>query len=244
MLVSEVSSMYLRVRRSEGYSPATIRQYEYQLNRFSGWCGPRQIENITLHDLREFVANLDHLKAQSLGHVVRVLRGFFRWLLEEDLLTRNPALKLREPKVPKAVPKALTFEEMELLRDACSTPLEHALVEFLFATGCRIGEVRGIDQDHIVWERRAILVLGKGQKEREVYFGARCSLWLRRYLATRVDTEPALFATSTPVRRMSTWYMRTIVKAIAGRCGLTRKVSPHDSGLPEDPPDQLDGRYD
>jgi len=118
------------------------------------------------------VADQDHLKAQSLGHVVRVLRGFFRWLLEEELISKNPAVKLKEPKTPKAVPKALTFNELELIRDSCQTPLEHALVEFLFATGCRIGEVYGVDRDQIEWDRRAILVLGKGQKEREVYFGA------------------------------------------------------------------------
>ena len=180
-----------------------------------------------ISDLRAFVADQDHLKAQSLGHVVRVLRGFFRWLLEEEMISKNPAVKLKEPKIPKAVPKALTFDELELLRDSCQTPLEHALVEFLFATGCRIGEVRGVDRDQIEWDRRAVLVLGKGQKEREVYFGARCSLWLRRYLSTRSDGEPALFVTSQPVRRMSTWYMRTIVKRVAGRCGLSRKVSPH-----------------
>lgn len=106
-------------------------------------------------------------------------------------------------------------------------PLGHALLEFLFATGCRISEVWGINRDQIVWDRRSVLVCGKGQKEREVYFGARCTLWLRRYLLTRPDAEPALFATSSPVRRMSTWYMRAIVKAVANRCGLARKVSPH-----------------
>jgi integrase/recombinase XerD len=227
MLVTQAVSTYLRARRAEGYSPATLRQYAYQLRRFAAWVGQRDIEDLKLNDLREFIAGHDHLKAQSLGHVVRVLRGFFRWLCEDEVIDKNPALKLKEPKKPKAIPKALTFEELELLRDSCHTPLEHALVEFLFATGCRIGEVRGIDRDQIEWERKAALVLGKGQKEREVYFGARCNLWLRRYLATRSDEEPALFATSKPVRRMSTWYIRSIIKRVADRCGLSRKVSPH-----------------
>lgn len=173
------------------------------------------------------MAGFDKLKAQSLGHVVRILRGFFRWLFEEEIISRNPALKLKEPKAPKAIPKALNFEELELLRDACRSPVEHALLEFLFATGCRISEAQGIDRSQIEWDRKCVLVLGKGQKEREVYFGARCALWLRRYLATRSDHETALFATSSPVRRMSTWYLRTIVKGVAGRCGLAKKVSPH-----------------
>ena len=66
--------------------------------------------------------------------MVRILRGFFRWLFEEELIPRNPALKLKEPKAPKAIPKALNFEELELLRDACRIPVEHALLEFLFST--------------------------------------------------------------------------------------------------------------
>jgi integrase/recombinase XerD len=131
-------------------------------------------------------------------------------LFEEEVITKNPALKLKEPKAPKSVPKVLTFEEMELLRDACKTPLEHALPEFLFATGCRIGEVWRVDKDQIQWDRKSVLVCGKGQKEREVYFGARCTLWLHRYLSTRSDAEPALFSVASPARRMSTWYMRSI----------------------------------
>lgn len=138
MLVSEASSTYIRARRAEGYSPATLRQYNYQLHRFAIWSNPRQVEEVRLNDLRDFVADQGHLKAQSLGHVVRVIRGFFRWLCEEELISKNPAVKLKEPKMPKAVPKALTFEELELLRDSCLSPLEHALIEFLFATGCRI----------------------------------------------------------------------------------------------------------
>jgi len=162
--IKDAVAAYLRARRAEGYSPATLRQYAYQLGRYSNRLGDRQVEAITLQELRDFVAS--HLKAQSLGHVVRTLRGFFRWLFEEEIIGRNPSVKLKEPKVPKAVPKALTFEELELLRDSCSTPLEHAIIEFLFAT-------------------------------------------------------------SVHARRMSTWHMRSIVKAVAMRCGLSKKVTPH-----------------
>lgn|GEM_PF-3035954 len=132
MLVMEAISVYVRTRRSEGYSPATPRQFSYQLNRFGLWFGPRPVDEVSLQVLRDFVAGFDNLKAQSLGHVVRILRGFFRWLFEEELIPRNPALKLKEPKAPKAIPKALNFEELELLRDASRIALEHALLEFLF----------------------------------------------------------------------------------------------------------------
>jgi len=143
LLITEAISVYVRTRRSEGYSPATLRQFSYQLNRFALWCGPRSVKEVSLQDLRDFASGFGQLKAQSLGHVVLILRGFFRWLFEEELIPKNPALKLKEPKAPKSVPKALTYEEMELLRDACKTPLEHALLEFLFATGCRTAKCGG-----------------------------------------------------------------------------------------------------
>lgn len=101
---------------------------------------------------------------------------FFKWLHEEETLLRNPAVKLKEPRLPHRIPKALSIEEVELLRDACESLLEHALIEFFFATGCRVGEIHGLNQDKLDWTRRSAVVLGKGNKEREVYFGAKAAL--------------------------------------------------------------------
>src|SRR5690606_25484734 len=146
----------------------------------------------TLEQLRGYLSVCGHLKASSMGYRVRALRAFFRWAHEEDIILKNPSLKLKEPKQAQRVPKHLTIEDVELLRDACQGPLEHALVEMLFATGCRVGELHQIDRNHIDWQRRAIVVLGKGNKEREVYFGARAAIWLKRYLESRTDNNAAL----------------------------------------------------
>ena len=169
----------------------------------------------------------EHLKASSLGHKIRAIKSLFNWLLEEELLSRNPTLKLSEPKSGKRIPKALTIDELELLRDACESSLEHALIEFSFATGCRVAEIQGLNRQDVDWQRGAVMVLGKGDKEREVYFGAKCRIWLQRYLHDRSDAEKALFVTERRPHRMSIHEIQYIFKRVAARCELEDKVSPH-----------------
>ena len=132
--------------------------------------------------------------------------------------------------------RALPIEEVELLRDACESLLEHALIEFFFATGCRVGEVHELNHNKLDWTRRSAIVLDKGNKEREVYFGAKAALWLRRYLNSRGDSSPALFVTdrcraqedgSLSRQRLSISQMQRIFKRVASGCGLATRVTPH-----------------
>ena len=114
--------------------------------------------------------------------------------------------------------------------------LEHALVEFFFATGCRVGEIYRLDRTALDWVRRSAIVMGKGSKEREVYFGAKAALWLKRYLEKRADVCPALFVTerrrkqddgTLQHQRLSTSQTQRIFKRVATRCGLEKRVTPH-----------------
>ena len=117
---------------------------------------------------------------------------------------------------------------MELLRDSCKTDLEHALIEFLFATGCRVGELYRLNKSDINFERHSAIVDGKGRKQREVYFGARASIWLKRYFDSRKDEETALFATiNKPYKRMAIYQIQRHLKKVAERCNLEHKVHPH-----------------
>ena len=228
MRLTEEAAAYLSVKETEGYSPYTIRAYRLQIHLLARDIGDIEAGDVTLQMLRGHMAKHTHLKPASIGHKVRAFRSFFRWLAEEERIAKNPTLRLREPKLPPRIPKALTLDEVETLRDACSSPFEHALVEFFFASGCRIGEVHRIDRRVIDTDRRAVMVLGKGGKEREVYYGARCAIWLRRYLATRHDDDAALFVTErNPHRRVSIHQVQYVFKRIAKRCGLEARVTPH-----------------
>ena len=230
-------SVYLRARKLDGYSDKTLYSYRLHLKRLMlDVGGETTVAEIGLEHLRAHLTSLTHLQTSSLANKVRALKAFFKWLYEEEILERNPALKLREPRLPARIPKALSVEEVELLRDACESLLEHALVEFFFATGCRVSEIHQLDRIDLDWPRRSAVVLGKGNKEREVYFGAKAALWLRRYLDSRSDDCLALFVTKRRRRqedgtlqhqRLSTSQMQRIFKQVAERCGLEEKVTPH-----------------
>ena len=81
--------------------------------------------------------------------------------------------------------------------------MEKAIFEFMFSTGCRIGEIVSLEKNSINWSERSAIVLGKGEKEREVYFNIRCDIWLTRYLECREDKDPAIFVTERHPHKMS-----------------------------------------
>ena len=228
---------YLKARKLDDYSDKTLYSYRLHLNRLIADLGDATpISAVKLEHLRTHLTSLTHLQTSSLASKVRALKAFFKWLYEEEILERNPALKVREPRLPARIPKALSVEEVELLRDACESLLEHALVEFFFATGCRVSEIHQLNRIDLDWPRRSVVVLGKGNKEREVYFGAKAALWLKRYLDSRADSSLALFVTKRRRRqpcgalehqRLSTSQMQRIFKRVAERCGLEEKVTPH-----------------
>lgn len=127
----------------------------------------------------------------------------------------------------KRIPKFLTEREIEHLREAYFSSMEKALFEFMFSTGCRIGEIVTLNKNCINWTDRSAIVTGKGDKEREVYFNIRCEIWLKRYLDERSDKESAIFVTERFPHRMSIAQMRYIIKRISSRAGINKNIHPH-----------------
>ncbi|MDH5164445.1 tyrosine-type recombinase/integrase, partial [Heyndrickxia oleronia] len=134
---------------------------------------------------------------------------------------------IKEPKMDTRIPKFLTEEEIELLREACHSSFEKALFEFMYSTGCRIGEVVRLNKKDINFKDQSVIVFGKGNKEREVYFNTRCSIRLRRYLDERSDMDEALFITERSPHRMSIAQTRYVIKRISKRAGINKSIHPH-----------------
>ncbi|MCI3922477.1 tyrosine-type recombinase/integrase [Paenibacillus sp. TRM 82003] len=228
MLLSEAWTGYESDKRIEGYSGYTLAAYKIQSNLLIRHFGDVEIQSITLADLKAYLAkDAKRLKPSSLGHRVRFIKSLYKWAMDEGICFPNPASKLREPKQGSRIPKALNEEDIELLRESCKSSLEHALVELLYTTGCRIGEIYLLNRNSINWESRSIIVRGKGNKEREVYFTIKCAIWLKKYLKERRDNDTALIVTERSPRRMSIPHMRYIIKRIAKRTGSDVNVYPH-----------------
>ena len=228
MRLSDAARIFLQARSLDS-SPKTVESYALQYRLLQDALGDPVLAEITTPQLRQYLADAQsHLKASSLNNRIKALRSLWKWLVEEEYTDVNPMARIKEAKVPPPVPKALTSEEIELLRDACRTPREHALIELFFATGARLNELSHMNRTDIDWQNRAVRVMGKGRKERECYFGHKAALWLQRYLAQRTDEDPALFVTlRQPHRRMANHTLYGEVKRIARRIGLDYKVSPH-----------------
>ena len=228
MLLSKAWETYESDKRIEGFSPQTLKAYQLQLNLLIRHFGDVEIDLLTTERLKDYLSKSSKsLKPSSLAHRVRSMKSLFRWSHEEGYINKNPAAKIKEPKVGKRIPKFLTDREIELLREACFTPMEKALFEFMFSTGCRIGEIVKLDKNNINWGNHSAIVRGKGDKEREVYFNIRCDIWLKRYIDSRKDFDPAIFVTERNPHRMSIAQMRYIIKRISTRAGINKEIHPH-----------------
>ena len=228
MLLSKAWQLYEADKKLLGYSPHTLTAYQIQANLLIRELGDVEIGDVSYVNLKEYLIKQEHLKPASIGHRIKFIRSLFRYLHEEGFIDRNVAAKLREPKQGKRIPKFLNDEEIELLRDSCDSLLEKALTEFFFSTGCRIGEVFGLNRRDINWDDRSASVIGKGDKQREVYFTIKCKIWLDKYIKSRTDDHEALFVTiRKPIRRMSIARIREVVKAIAQHSEVTTNVYPH-----------------
>jgi len=191
--------------------------------------GDIKISEFTTEKLKQYlVESGGHLKPSSLGHRIRFIKSLFKWTHEEGYILKNPSAKLKEPKLGQRIPKFLSKHEIELLREGCHTPMENALFEFFYSTGCRIGEVATLNRDDINFIGNSVIVHGKGDKEREVYFNIRCSIWLKRYLEERDDDMLCLFVTERkPKRRMSVDSLRYVIKRISNRSVISKAIHPH-----------------
>lgn len=228
MLLSEAWQIYSADKQIEGFSPATLKGYKVQHNLLLRHFGDIDIRTITLPDLKTYLIEKGgHLKPSSLGMRIRFIRAFFRWVTDEGYCDSNPARKLKEPKLGQRVPKALSEEDTVMLQEGCKMPLEHALINFIYSTGCRIGEVHRLNRNAINWDNRSCIVLGKGNKEREVYFSIKAAIWLKKYLNSRKDNDVALFVTERKPHRMSIAQIRYVVKRVAKRSEVEANVYPH-----------------
>ncbi|MGO5074337.1 site-specific tyrosine recombinase/integron integrase [Clostridium sporogenes] len=226
--IEEKLQIYLASKKLDGLSKKTLKNYEYNLLIFADHLR-KPLATINTMDLRMFLAvRCKNMKQTSMNGQISILKSFFGWLADEEYIPKNPAKKLKQTKEPKRLRHAMTEEEIELLRQACKTDREKALVEFLISTGCRLSEVVGVDKGDINWHEMSLNVVGKGDKERKVYFSTKAKILLKKYLLTREDNNEALFVTSKrPHARLGGRSVQREIKKIADRAGINKSIYPH-----------------
>lgn len=225
--LTEKIHLFISTKKLEGLSPNTLRDYRHELNKFAEKVKKRA-EDIKPADIRLFLGEYTDLKMSSLSRKLSVLKSFFSWLAFEELILRDPTTKLKQPKMVKRKPKALTIEELELMRESCQTIRQRAFLEVLYATGCRLSEIHYLNIKDINFQSMSCNVTGKGNKERTVYFSFKALFHLKKYLKSRIDASEALFVTQrNPSRRLGKRAMQREIDKIANVAGLEKKISPH-----------------
>lgn len=225
--IAEKVEAFLATKKLEGYSKHTLKTYELELKKFAKVI-QKPVNEITTQDIRFYLSQFSDLKLNSVATKLFVLKSFFGWLTDEEIIPKDPTRKIKSPRKGQRLPKALTIEELEMLREACKTNRERALIEVLYATGCRLQEVVNIDKDDINWDDGSIRVIGKGNKERTVYLSFKAMYHLKKYLSARTDNNPALFVSQKqPYSRLSNRSIQREIKKIAQRTNIKKNITPH-----------------
>ena len=221
--------MFISAKRIEGCSENTLKYYQATIKRLLQFTS-KWIKDITTDDLRAYLADyqaVNNAGKTTVDNARRILSSFFSWLEDEDYIVKSPVRRIHKVKTAKVVKDTLTDESLEVLRDTCNNIRDLVIIEMLTSTGVRVGELVKLNSSDIDFNERSCIVLGKGNKEREVYFDARTKLHLQEYLRQRTDGNKALFVSkNAPHTRLTIGTIQRIVRNL-GKQAEIAKVHPH-----------------
>jgi integrase/recombinase XerC len=235
-----VADFLLHLRESNA-SPHTIKAYSGDLANFSAYAGSRGWKNIDHIAIRGFLSQLYEkgLSKTSVARSLAAVRSLYKWLAREGVVEQNPAKLVATPKLPKKLPRVPTIEEMNSVLDgkmpevAAFPERDRLMLELLYGCGIRNSELTGINLDDVRLSAEAILIRGKGKKERYVPFGGSATSALAAYLPARqaalAETRNKTGALLINHRggRLTTRSVGRIIKKIAVAKGLSPDVHPH-----------------
>jgi integrase/recombinase XerC len=241
---------YLKYQRNA--SAHTLRNYLSDLDQFHDYLCPKDREgnrhNIDVHHIdhitiREYMARLyqDKRKKSSIARKLATLRTFFKFLCREQVLELNPAKLVSSPRLEKRLPKVISVDEVFHFIETPDVETllgkrDRAILELLYATGCRVSEVAGINLEDIDFRHETIRVRGKGRKERFVPFGSKAKQALAAYL----DVRATLLAEASDRKRdakalllnyqgtrITTRSIARLIEKYVKQCAFAHDISPH-----------------
>lgn len=225
----EYLCLFLDAKRIEGCSERTLKYYRATIERLLSSV-ETPVRRMTTEEIRRYLA--DYQERGGCGKVTvdnirRNISSFFSWLEEEDHILKSPMRRIHKIRVPQQVKDVIGDEAIERLRDSCACSRDLAIIDMLYSTGMRVGELVNLNVDDVDFEARECVVFGKGDKQRRVYFDAKTKLHLQEYLAERTDGGPALFATlNAPFNRLKVSGVEIRLREL-GRSLKLDRVHPH-----------------
>lgn len=222
-------NIFLSAKEVEGCSTRTLKYYREIIEKLINTID-KPIEEIQTEEIRKYLADYkENTKCNTvtIDNLRRVLSSFFAWLEDEDYIIKSPVRRIHKVKTPTIIKETLTDENLEKLRDTSKCIRDLVLIELLYSTGIRVGELIKLNISDINFEDRSCKVFGKGNKQREVYFDARTKIHLRQYINARKDENEALFVSKNkPHQRLSIAGIELIVRKLGLETEIN-KVHPH-----------------
>lgn len=226
---NEYLRLYLDAKKIEGCSERTISYYRVTIEKLLA-CIDISVRRITTEEIRKYLADYQQINGCSkvtVDNIRRNISSFFSWLEEEDYILKSPMRRIHKIKTKTVVKEIISDETIEMMRDHCSEIRDLAIIDLLYSTGIRVGELVNLDIADLNMEQRECVVFGKGDKERRVYFDAKAKIHLQNYLNSRTDDNPALFVTlDSPHSRLKVSGVEIRLRELGRTLGLPR-VHPH-----------------
>lgn len=221
-------NLFLSSKKVEGCSSKSIVFYRSVLIKMF-----RSIDKIyyliTTENIRKYLS--DYSEASGASNVTidnnrRIISAFFSWAENEEYIIKSPARRIHKVRSTKIVKEVFSEETIELMKQNAGSLRDVAIIEFLYSTGIRVGEIIKLNIENIDFENRESVVKGKGNKERRVYFDAKTKVHLQQYIDSREDDNPALFVSrNRPSCRLQISGIEIMIRKIGKRIGI--KAHPH-----------------
>ena len=233
-MMKEIDYFLYFLKKELNYSDYTIKNYQLDLTDFFKYVDKSNIDFLSIENIhvRGYLKYLDtcNLKNTTISRRISALRTFYNYLLEKGFVKSNIFLNVKNPKLEKKLPNYLNYTEIEELLASIDTSSSEGLerrllVEMFYSTGCRVGEMVNIKISDIDFSSKTIKVMGKGSKERIVYYGDYASKYLEDYLKNK-DRKEYLF-TNKRGEKLTIEEVEYIVRDIMKHISIKTHVTPH-----------------
>lgn len=226
----EYMDMFISAKRIEGCSERTLAYYKTTIEHMLSII-VTPLRQIQTDDLRAYLAEYqlrNNCSKTTVDNIRRNLSSFFSWLEAEDYIIKSPIRRIHKIRTGSKVKETLSEECIEKLRDSCLQIRDLAMIDLLYSTGIRVGELVNLNINDINFEERECIVYGKGNKQRKVYFDAKTKVHLKRYLEQRKDCSEALFVTlDSPFERLKISGVEIRLRKLGRLASLDQRVHPH-----------------
>ena len=225
----EALQAFLAAKSIEGCSKRSISFYQSTLEKMFVNV-TKTYYSVTTEDIRMYLSQHrenNNVSKTTIDNIRRIISSFFSWLENEDYIVKSPARRIRKVKTPKLVKETFSEESIELMRQNCKSLRDLAIIDLLYSTGIRVGELVKLNISDIDFSNKECIVLGKGDKQRKVYFDAKTKIHLQQYIATRKDNNAALFVSLlSPYNRLKVSGVEIALRKIGQRLEVGN-VHPH-----------------